>query len=412
MSSQTLDQFEVFDPLSHLPPGSLENPYPRLSAMRERAPVLWSAAGNQWLVLRYEEASSILRNGKFGKRLDRWKHPQFVMRQAMKIFRRGGSQSILLQDPPDHTRVRSLVNAAFTPKVVRDLELHIQEIADSLIDKLSREKSVDLISDFAFPLPVTVIAELLGVPLKDRERFGDWSRKITLGLDVSGHPLRLVNSVWAMEELRRYLSNTIRKKRDNPGKDLISSLITAQLDNNSCLSQEELLANTILILIAGHETTTNLIGNGVYNLLNQPHQLKLLGEEPKLIGAAVEEVLRFDPAVQLIRRIANDDVDIGGVTLRRNDGITILIGACNRDPLVFEEPDTFNVERKNSNKHLTFGAGIHFCLGAELARTEARVAFRQLFSRLPLLKLSGSDPIAYKKPFGLRGPKRLSVSTQ
>lgn len=409
MESQSIELHDIFDPLSHLPPGSLENPYPLLSTMRERAAIMWSPRGNQWLVLRYDEASSILRNGKFGKRLDRWKHPQFVMRQAMKIFRRGGSKSILLQDPPDHTRVRALVNSAFTPRVVHDLEDHIQEISDSLIEKMNRQGKVNLISEFAFPLPVTVIAELLGVPPEDRDRFGDWSRKITLGLDVSGHPARLINSIVAMEELRRYLSNTIKNKKSSLGSDLISSLITAQSDNNSCLSHEELLANTILILIAGHETTTNLIGNGVYNLLNYPDQKQLMLDDPNRISGAVEEILRFDPAVQLIRRIANEDQEVGGVNIRRNDGITILLGACNRDPLVFDRPDEFNIERE-SNRHLTFGAGIHFCLGAELARTEARVAFRQLFSRIPQLRLSG-DAIVYKKPFGLRGPKSLFVRT-
>jgi pimeloyl-[acyl-carrier protein] synthase len=399
----------LFDPINHLPPGALENPYPLLTKMRERAPIIWSPQGNQWLVVRYKEANSILRNNTFGKRLDKWKHPKFIMRQAMRIFRRGGSSSILLQDPPDHTRVRALVNSAFTPRVVRELESRITAITNHLIDNMEKKQEFDLISDFAFPLPVTVIAEMLGVPSADQDQFKQWSRKITLGLDVSGKPIRLVHSFMAMEQLRRYLTKTIDSKRVGPGSDLISSMIAAQSADNQRLSKEELLANAILILIAGHETTTNLIANGVAALLKHPEQKQLFMENPALSSSAVDEILRFDPAVQIVRRLANSNTDIGGVTIRQNDGITVLIGACNRDPLVFSNPDQFDISRENSNRHLTFGAGIHFCLGAELARTEARIALRQLFDRMPEIKLRDSR-ITYKGPFGLRGPEKLLIS--
>lgn len=348
-----------------------------------------------------------MRSNKFGKRLEKWKHPKFVMRQTMRIFRRGGSNSILLQDPPDHTRVRALVNSAFTPRVVHDLEDHIASIATDLIEKMAGHNEVDLISSFAFPLPVTVIAELLGVPVEDREKFKDWSSKITLGLDVSGRPSRLINSFLAMEQLRKYLTRIIEGKRKSPGNDLISSLIAAQLEDHQRLSQEELLSNSVLILIAGHETTTNLIGNGVYTLLSNPEQKRSFIETPGMVGNAVEEILRYDPAVQLVRRIVREDTEIGGVKLRVNDGMTILFGACNRDPRVFDEPDRFDIQRQNI-RHLTFGGGIHFCLGAELARTEARIALSLLFRRFPNLALA-KDPISYKGPFGLRGPKRLMV---
>lgn len=403
----TTNNIQILDPLSHLPAGALENPYPLLAAMRERSAIEWSTGSNQWLVLRYDEASSILRSNKFGKRLEQWKHPKFIMRQTMKMFRRGGSSSILLQDPPDHTRVRALVNSAFTPRVVHDLESHIASIATELIEKIADRKEVDLVSTFAFTLPVTVIAELLGVPVEDRQKFKEWSSKITLGLDVSARPLRLVNSFLSMEQLRKYLSDKISSKRKSPGSDLISSLIAAQLEDQQRLSEEELLSNAVLILIAGHETTTNLISNGVFALLNNSDQKRIFMDTPDIAGNAVEEILRYDPAVQLVRRIVKEDTEIAGVKLRANDGLTILFGACNRDPRVFEEPDRFDIRRQNI-RHLSFGGGIHFCLGAELARTEARVALSLLFKRFPNLALT-EDPISYKGPFGLRGPRRLSV---
>ncbi|MDZ4836824.1 MAG: cytochrome P450 [Candidatus Melainabacteria bacterium] len=402
---------QLFDPLSHLPNGALENPYPLLAGTRNGAPIVWSPKGNQWLVVRYEEANSILRNNSFGKRLDKWKHPKFFMRQAARIFRRGGSSSILLQDPPDHTRVRGLVNSAFTPRVVRGLEDHITEISNKLIGNMMNKTRFDLIEDFAFPLPVTVIAGLLGVPVEDQDRFKHWSRKITLGLAVSGNPLRLVHSFFAIEGLRKYLSKTIEGKREHPGADLISSLLAVQSADHQHLSQEELLANAILILIAGHETTTNLIANGVMALINHPEQKQMIMEDPNLFGLAVEEILRFDPAVQIVRRLANEAVDIGGAHIRPNDGITILIGACNRDPLVFRDPDVFDIKRENNNRHLTFGAGIHFCLGAELARTEARIALKQLFERMPNITMNEAR-VKYKGPFGLRGPEQLMIDSR
>ncbi len=404
---EKITESEILDPLSHLPDGALEDPYPLLAKMREVSAIQWSSKSNQWLVVRYDEASMIMRSNKFGKRLDQWRHPKFVMRQTMKVFRRGGSNSILLQDPPDHTRVRALVNSAFTPRVVHDLEEHIASIASGLIERLVSGNEVDLISNFAFPLPVTVIAELLGVLVEDREKFKEWSSKITLGLDVSRCPMRLVHSFFAMDQLRRYLSKIIDGKRKSPGNDLISSLIAAQLEDNHQLSREELLANSVLILIAGHETTSNLIGNGVYTLLNHPEQKRLFIERPHIASNAVDEILRYDPPVQLVRRVVREGVEIAGAKLRENDGITILFGACNRDPRVFTEPDKFDILRQNI-RHLTFGAGIHFCLGAELARTEARIALSLLFKRFPNLALA-NEPITYKGPFGLRGPQRLMV---
>jgi len=398
----------ILDPLTRLPAGALENPYPILAQMREKSPLIWSPAGNQWLVTRYDEANTMLRDNRFGKRLDRWKHPNFFLRGAFKYLRRGAS-NMLLSDPPDHTRIRSLVNMAFTPKVIHQLEEHITAIADDLIAKMLKEKSSDLISEFAFLIPVTVIAELLGVPTSDREQFKNWSQKITMGMDGGGCPMRIFDSVVAMEGLRRYLSAAIDRKRKNPTNDIISTLVEAQSEDNDKLSKEELLANTILILIAGHETTVNLIGNGTLNLLTHPVQKDLLIDNPDLMKGAIEEILRFDSPVQIVRRLATEPMQIGDTTVKTNDAFTILIGACNRDPRVNPDPDKFDIRREHP-KHISFGAGIHYCLGSELARTEARIAFRQLFKAAPELRLLDS-PLRYKGPFALRGLQELMVAT-
>jgi Cytochrome P450 len=400
----------IFDPLMFVPNGVMENPYPRLNSMRELGPILRSPNGNQWLVCGYEEANAILRSNQLGKRLDRWRHPNFLMRTAYKIFRKQGVSSILLQDPPAHTRVRSLVNSTFTPRMVHALEEHITTITDNLLDEMLKNDSFDLIADFAFPLPVTVIAELLGIPASDRMRFKEWSTKITSGLEASKCPMRLVNSFWAMNELRGYLNNAINIKRKSPEQDLISLLVEAQAENNDKLSQEELLANAVLILIAGHETTVNLIANGVCNLLAHPDQKQLMLDDPGTISGAVEEILRYDPPVQIVRRMSNQPFDIGGFHIPPGDAITILIGACNRDPRINKDPERFDILRKDI-RHLTFGAGIHYCLGAELARTEARIAFRRLFNRVPGLRIK-SSPIHYKGPFALRGPKELFATAE
>ena len=316
---------------------------------------------------------------------------------------------MLLLAPPDHTRIRSLVNSAFTPPVVHALSTRIESITASLLDEMEEDiradGKTDLINRFAFPLPVIVIAELLGIPPEDRAQFKSWSGNITLALEATANVYKIGNSLLAMRNLRAYLKKVIRDKKANPGNDVISMLIRAQSAEDGTLSEEELLANTILILIAGHETTVNLISNAVKTLLTHRDQLELLLNDNSLIPNAVEETLRYDPPVHIVRRIANEDVEVSGRLIRANEALTVLIGGCNRDPNLVSEPDTFDITRKGI-KHITFGAGIHFCLGAELARTEARIALNRLFERFPDLELA--EPAeSYKGPFALRGLTRL-----
>ncbi len=402
----------IFDPLLDDSKDLLSNPYPKIEIMREHGPIVWSPRGNQWVVLGYDEASLILRSKSFGKKIfDKWKHPDLLMRGFIYLTRRRTGQSMLIQDPPDHTRIRALVSSAFTPTSIKRLEGRLADICDQLLinvdAKLKSEGKVDLIREFCFPLPVIVIAELLGVPVKDREKFKQWSTRITQSLGGSGSLGRVVDSILAMNSLRDYLLKIIQSKRLEPGDDLISSMVKAQSAEYSRLSDSELLANTVLILIAGHETTVNLLGNGVYNLLNHSEQLERLRAQPDLIPGAIEEILRFDPPVQIVRRIAHEDTEYDGVVIRKDEALTVLTAGCNRDARANPDPLRFDIERANI-KHLTFGAGIHYCLGAELARTETRIAFAKLFERYPTLKLS-KQRLEYKGPLALRGFKRLFI---
>ncbi len=410
---QKTRDYAFFDPIMDDSEEWLSDPYPVLEQMRVHSQVLWSPRGNQWLVLGYDEANSILRSKDFGKRLlESWKPPNMFLRGAMRMLRRKQGSSMLIQDPPDHTRLRSLVNSAFTPGVIHGLESHIIEIANDLIDKmtvkLQRGEDVDLISDFAFQLPVIVIAELLGVPTESRDNFKKWSNDITIAFSGSVQPMRMAKSYMSMLNLRQFLKLVIMEKRRNPKNDLISALVNAQSEDHDRLSDDELLANTVLILIAGHETTVNLIANSVYNLLQHPEELQKIQSNSNLIPNAVEEVLRFDPPVQIVRRLAKKETELGGKLIKENEILTVVTAACNRDPRIVDEPARFNIEREQI-KHLTFGAGIHYCLGAELARTEGRIAIKTLFDRLPNLALADRKRV-YKGPFSLRGFKQLYVS--
>ncbi|MBK9145049.1 MAG: cytochrome P450 [Candidatus Melainabacteria bacterium] len=401
----------IFDPLMETSASFLQDPYSELSEMRRRDHVVFSEKGNQWLVTGLAEANKLLRDNRYGKRMERWRHPSKAMRILLKLLGRQGLNNILRQDPPQHTRVRGLISSAFTPSVVRDLEAEIQSITDRLIDDFEKDGHADLIAQFAFPLPVTVIAELLGIPAEDRDKFKEWSTRITATLDGNVCPYKAARSFAASLELRGYLKKAIaRKLKAHDGrseKDLLTSLALINSEDEGRLSQEELISNSILLLIAGHETTVNLIGNGLYHLMRHPEQRRLLEERPELINEAVEEILRFDSPVQIVRRLANEDIELAGKTIRKGDALTVLIGACNRDPEFFPDPDSFSIERQNK-KHVSFGAGIHYCLGAELARAEARIAISTILKRLPEMRLK--EPVMlYRSPFALRGLQSLLV---
>jgi cytochrome P450 len=404
------------DPIHEQSEDFLQNPHGELAKLREISPVLWSPRGNQWLVTGYDEAVKILRSKTAHKRMAPMQPRCPFANIGLRLVELHPIRSnmILHQDPPQHTRMRSLVNSAFAPRVVTNLEGSTLETAESLLDAIGKDSAstnhtCDLISQYAFPLPVTVISNLLGVHAEDRDKFRQWSNKLTPNLDMKFNPIKIIDAQVASNHLLKYFKTLIKERRQDPKEDLLSALVKVESQNDGRLSETELLANLLLMLVAGHETTVNLIGNGVHCLLANPEQLKLLRDKPELLENTVEEILRYQSPVQLVRRFAHEDIDTGGQTIRKGDLILLLLGACNRDPREFDQPDSFNISRPEI-KHLAFSMGIHFCLGAELARMEGRVALGALFKRSPNLQLDSAATLIYKQPFALRGLVSLPVS--
>lgn len=314
----------------------------------------------------------------------------------------------LFQDPPDHTRLRRLVNHAFSAKTVEAMRPRVQEIVDELLDKVEAKGSMEAITDLAYPLPVAVICEMLGVPKEDQPIFGGWSEELAKSLDPSiGQPDDVIaRRVKAVQDSRAYFRELAAERRKKPGADLLSALIAAE-DEGDKLSEGELLSTCTLLLIAGHETTVNLIGNGVLQLLQHPDELARFRADPGLAPGVVEEVLRYDPPVQFDGRICVETAEIGGATINAGDFVMQLIGAANRDTSVFEDPGRFDITR-NSTNHIAFGYGIHFCLGAPLARLEGQIALRSLVQRFPSLRLE-SEELRYKDQITIRGLAELRV---
>jgi pimeloyl-[acyl-carrier protein] synthase len=390
-----------FNPMD---PEFLADPYPTYHRLRAEDPVHQSPLGF-WVLTRYEDVSAVLRDPRFIKE----PLAALVAARFGADVPRGMGLSMLDRDPPDHTRLRALVSKAFTPRVVEGLRPRIRQIVDGLIVRAQAVGAMDLIEEFAYPIPVNVICELMGVPVQDHERFKGWSLDIARGLDSvwlppdSEVPRR---SAAARHAISGYFRELIAARRASPRGDLLSALIAAE-EAGDKLSEEELVATCILILIAGHETTVNLIGNGVLALLRHPDELDRLRRTPALITSAVEELLRYDGPVQRTARVASDDATIGGRTIRTGDMVMPFIGAADRDPAQFPDPDRLDLSR-GDNRHLAFGWGIHFCLGAPLARVEGQIAIDALVRRLPRLALVGDTP-EYRQSLTLRGLKTLPV---
>jgi cytochrome P450 len=317
---------------------------------------------------------------------------------------------MLDRDPPDHTRLRGLVSKAFTPRALEKLRPGIQQIVDALLDQVAGRGSMDLIEEFAYPLPVRVICEMLGVPVQDHERFKAWGLDIARGLDAIMLPPDSEvgqRSVSGRRALAEYFRELIAERRAAPRDDMLSALIAAE-EAGDKLNEEELLATCILLLVAGHETTVNLIGNGTLALLRHPAELRKLRDHPGLIGSAVEELLRFDGPVQRTARIPSEDITIGGQTIGKGELVMPFLGAADRDPAQFPDPDRLDLTRTD-NRHIAFGMGIHFCLGAPLARMEGQIAIKTLLARLPRLTLATDRP-RFRQSLTLRGLQALPVS--
>jgi len=392
---------QSFNPMD---PEFLADPYPTYHRLRAEDPVHQSPLGF-WVLTRYDDVSAVLRDPRFIKE----PLAALVAARFGAEVPRGVGLSMLDRDPPDHTRLRGLVSKAFTPRVVDGLRSRIQQIVDELITRVQAAGSMDVIEEFAYPIPVNVICEMLGVPLADHERFKGWSLDIARGLDSiwlppdSEVPRRSAASRHAIND---YFRGLIAQRRASLRGDLLSALIVAE-EAGDKLNEEELLATCILLLIAGHETTVNLIGNGVLALLRNPGELERLRATPGLITNAVEELLRYDGPVQRTARVASAPATIGGRTIAKGEMVMPFIGAADRDPSQFPDPDRLDLARAD-NRHIAFGWGIHFCLGAPLARVEGQIAIDALVRRLPRLELMTDEP-EYRQSLTLRGLKTLPV---
>jgi pimeloyl-[acyl-carrier protein] synthase len=389
----------AFNPMD---PAFVADPYPTYHRLRAEDPVHHSPLGF-WVLTRYEDVVAVLRDPRFAKEA-------IAAVVAARLGRAPAAPlSMLDRDPPDHTRLRSLVSKAFTPRVVEALRPHIQKIVDSLLDRVAGANAMDLIEDFAYPLPVIVICEMLGVPFEDHERFKQWGLDIARGLDSILLPPDsdvARRSDAARSALTAYFRELIAERRASPRADLLSGLIAAE-EVGDRLREDELLATCILLLVAGHETTVNLIGNGTLALLRHRDQLRRLREDPGLIASAVEELLRYDGPVQRTARVSGEDVAIASRTIAKGELVMPFIGAADRDPAQFPDPDRLDIARTD-NRHIAFGWGIHFCLGAPLARLEGQIALNTLVRRLPKLALATDKP-EYRESLTLRGLSTLPV---
>ncbi len=388
-------------------PAFVVNPYPFYARLREEAPVYWASReslGGLFLVTRYADVETVLKDMRFKK----------DGRPLVK--KKGGTPPVLppmmlMADPPDHARLRNLVSQAFTPAVSRGLETRIRSIVNQLLGRVKDKGELEFTNDFAMPLPVIVIAELLGVPLEEREKFRKWSGEFAAGSDfVAASPEVLERGRVAITALKDYFQWLIKQRRTEPKPDLISELITAH-DEEGKLSEEELIGSCILLLIAGHETTMNLLGNGLHALLTFPEELKKLRERPELLESAVEEMLRYDaPLQRSTYRYADESIVLADQTIEYGQSVSAVIGSANRDPEVFPKPDQFDIAR-HPNRHQSFGRGIHFCLGAPLARLEAKVAFETLLETFPNLNFSNESPV-WRPNSIFRGLERFPVSLE
>jgi len=393
---------DLFDPLS---PAFYADPYPAYRRLRETDPV-WLSPLGLWILTGYDDCVMSLRDPRFGR--DGFE--AILSAQYGEESEPGRlPRSMLFRDPPDHTRLRSLVNRAFTPRVIEGMREQIEGVVHRLLDRVQGRGQMDVIADLAYPLPVTVICDMLGVPVADHEQIRAWSSDTIRSLDAIGipsDPSIIERGRAGRRGIAEYFRGLLPERRRHPRADLLSSLIAAE-EQGDRLTEGELLATCVLLFIAGHETTVNLIGNGLLALLQHPDQLERLRREPGLISRAVEELLRFDSPVQRTARITNAEVELGGKTIPKGAFVVTAIGAANRDPAHFPDPDRLDIARAD-NRHIAFGFGIHFCLGAPLARVEGQLAIGALLERMPRLRLAGPER-QWRESSTLRGLKALPV---
>jgi len=357
-----------------------------------------------WVLTRYADVVMVLRDSRFDRHdAESFFRERFGEGPLINVF----TKWMLFRDPPDHTRLRTLVNKAFTPRAIEGLRPRIQELVDYLLDTVQQRGSMDIMADLAYPLPVLVICELLGVPAKDRDLFKEWSGDVARTLDPIQTPEMVEKGHAVVESMATYFRGLIATLRKRPQDNILSAMIAAE-EQGDRLSEEELLANCILLFSAGHETTVNLIGNGLLALFRNPEQKQLLQAHPELIQSAVEEFLRYDGPVQLTGRSVKEDLEIGGKRIPQGERVITVLAAANRDPAHFPDPDRLDITRKE-NHHVAFGHGIHFCLGASLARAEGQLAIGTLLRRMPQARWIEEVP-QWRPAFTLRGLETLPIT--
>jgi cytochrome P450 len=392
-------------PLDLDDPATVADPYPAFARARAVAPVQWHEGLQLWLAFTHAESNAVLRDRRLG-RIWRDREPGGRFESFNLIHR----NAILEMEPPHHTRLRRLISTAFARGHVERLRPWVEELAGRLVDGLLAEsggsRPVDLLSGMAEQLPVAVIAELLGVPEADRPLLRPWSNAIVKMYEYERTREREDDAERAADEFVSYLRGLAADRRKAPGDDLVSHLVSVRDGDGDRLTEDELVTTCILLLNAGHEATVNVTGNGTLALLRNPGQLQRLRDDRSLLPTAIEELMRFDSPLQLFERTATEDVEIGGVTVAAGQKIAALLGAANHDPAVFAEPDTLDVGR-TENPHISFGAGVHFCIGAPLARVELQATFGALLDRTSSLDLGG-DPVR-RPEFVIRGLAELPV---
>lgn len=380
--------------------------------LRAEHPVQWSEVWNCWLVLGYRDVQAALRDPRFSSsKMQTFSGalPENVRRQVQPLI------TILsgflgLSDPPDHTRLRRLINKAFTPRVVEGMQARIQGIVDDLLDRVAQSDTPDIVTKFAYPLPATVITEMLGLPSKDVQRFKTWSDDI-VGFIGAGRatPERAERGQESMMALADYYRPIIEERRRQPQDDLLSAMTSAQ-DRGDRLTDIELLATSITLLAGRHETTAGLIGNGLLALAQHPNETRRLRQEPALLTGAIKELLRYDSPVQRAERVAVQDVEVSGKWIKRGDRVFLVIGSANRDPEQFEHPDTLDLARRD-NKHVAFGQGIHFCIGAPLAQLEGAIAIQSFLDRFENFQLTNST-LDWQESVAIRSLKSLTLHVE
>ena len=382
--------------------GEWGSPYPRYRELREAAPLIYVPAGDEVIALRWADCERVLRDPTFSSNVSHRSMPMPDLSSPVSL----DLPILLFMDPPDHTRLRRLVSRAFTPRTVEQLRPHVAELIDGLLDGLDPSSGFELIETIAYPLPVTVICELLGVPVGDQHLFGPWSSDASRMLDGDLDEATINAGIGAVMQIVGYLNELFAERRAQPQDDLVSALLAVEEEGDR-LTETELLSIVLLLCVAGHETTMNLIGNGTVALLRSPDQWRALCADPSLLPNAVEELLRFDGPVHVTQRFATVPSTVGEVELEPGQGVICHLAAANRDPARWERPDDLDVSRPEAQS-LTFSQGIHYCLGAALARLEGQEVFRALTRRLPDLQLA-EEPV-HRDHFVLRGYGAVHLS--